>query len=192
MEAPLSPLSSRLSQRAVGPDPDFLPGDTRDDLVCGFHQGKPHELCGTHRAQQEIRGSGEICSRQRRSHEKCKLDSWNGAPYPFRAVAQDPCLPGMPCARCCWSRQCLASVAALQWLWALLSDRGWHSRHARAPRDARTSACAMISSREHSWNRRSLDCVTPVEITNLRLRDDNLNRSRWQIDTSGGIGRRQY
>ena len=54
IEAP-PPLSSR-------PDPDFLPRGTQDDLVCGFHQGKPHELCGTHRAQQEIRGSGGICS----------------------------------------------------------------------------------------------------------------------------------
>ena len=54
IEAP-PPLSSR-------PDPDFLPRGTKDDLVCGFHQGKPHELCGTHRAQQEIRGSGGICS----------------------------------------------------------------------------------------------------------------------------------
>jgi hypothetical protein len=55
IEAPSSPLSSR-------PDPDFLPRGTKDDLVCGFHQGKPHELFGTHRALQEIRGSGRICS----------------------------------------------------------------------------------------------------------------------------------
>ena len=34
----------------------------KDDLVCGFHRGKPHELCGTHRTQQEIRGSRGICS----------------------------------------------------------------------------------------------------------------------------------
>jgi hypothetical protein len=48
IEAP-PPLSSR-------PSPDFLPRGTKDDLVCGFFQGKPHELCGTHSAQQEIRG----------------------------------------------------------------------------------------------------------------------------------------
>jgi hypothetical protein len=55
MEAPPSPLSSRAY-------PDFLLRGTKDDLVCGFHQGKPHELCGTHRTQQEIRGSRGICS----------------------------------------------------------------------------------------------------------------------------------
>jgi hypothetical protein len=48
-----------LSSRA---HPDFLLRGTKDDLVCGFHQGKPHELRGTHRTQQEIRGSRGICS----------------------------------------------------------------------------------------------------------------------------------
>ena len=55
IEAPPSPLSSR-------PNPDFLPRGTKNGLVCGFHQGKPHELCGSHRAQREIRASGGICS----------------------------------------------------------------------------------------------------------------------------------
>ena len=49
MEAPPSLLSSRAY-------PDFLLRGTKDDLVCGFHQGKPHELCGTHRTQQENPG----------------------------------------------------------------------------------------------------------------------------------------
>jgi len=35
------------ARRAVGAYPDFLLRGTKDDLVCGFHQGKPHELCGT-------------------------------------------------------------------------------------------------------------------------------------------------
>jgi hypothetical protein len=48
MEASPSTLSSRAH-------PDFLLRGTKDDHVCGFHQGKPHELCGTHRTQQEIR-----------------------------------------------------------------------------------------------------------------------------------------
>jgi hypothetical protein len=38
--------TSDLSSRAY---PDFLLRGTKDDLVCGFHQGKPHELRGTHR-----------------------------------------------------------------------------------------------------------------------------------------------
>ncbi len=57
--SPWKASPSRLSSRAY---PDFLLRGTKDDLVCGFHQGKPHELCGTHRTQQEIRGSRGICS----------------------------------------------------------------------------------------------------------------------------------
>jgi len=76
MEAPPSPLSSRpgfpvtqhrtrqrvrLSVRKSacssrnpptstgnpGSVPGFPTTRAKDDLVCGFHQGKPHELCGT-------------------------------------------------------------------------------------------------------------------------------------------------
>src|ERR1700678_4805 len=43
--------------RKSGAAPDFLLRGTKDDLACGFHQGKPHELRRTHRTQQEIRGS---------------------------------------------------------------------------------------------------------------------------------------
>jgi hypothetical protein len=44
-ESPESLISAKeLSSR---PDPDFLPRGTKDDLVCGFHQGKPHELSET-------------------------------------------------------------------------------------------------------------------------------------------------
>ena len=51
----------KLHSNFCQPDPDFLPRGTKDDLVCGFHQGKPHGLRGTHRAQQEIPGEWSDC-----------------------------------------------------------------------------------------------------------------------------------
>ncbi len=39
-------------------NPDFLPRSTGNDRVCGFQQGKPHEVRQRHQDQQEIRGSG--------------------------------------------------------------------------------------------------------------------------------------
>jgi hypothetical protein len=46
------PAPFPLSSRAY---PDFLPRCTGNDRVCGFHEGKPHEVRQRHQYQQEIR-----------------------------------------------------------------------------------------------------------------------------------------
>jgi hypothetical protein len=74
------------------------------------------------------------------------LNSWHGAPHSFPCPAQCSCLPGMPSARHRWSGRRLARMAALSWLWPLLSCCGWHSGDARAARDARTATGIILFS----------------------------------------------
>jgi hypothetical protein len=66
-----------LSSRA---NPGFPTTPIKDVHVCGFHQGKPHELCGTRRAQQEIRGSRGICGFSQPTY-----DAEGGATLPLLA-----------------------------------------------------------------------------------------------------------
>jgi hypothetical protein len=63
-----------------------------------------------------------------------------GRAHAFPDSARNPGLPGLPSLAYRGSRQRLACVAALHWLWALLSGGGWHSGNARRSRDAPTAA----------------------------------------------------
>jgi hypothetical protein len=54
--AKVRPFGSATLLLSAQAHPDFLLRGTEDDIVCGFHQGKPHELCGTDRLN---RKSGE-------------------------------------------------------------------------------------------------------------------------------------